>query len=356
MGSKGGSTTTRTEPWRQAQPYILEGMSAARNVMQNPPMYYPGQTFVGPTPGQVQSWADQLGYADLVFGGQPTLQYGSAVGGINELLSGGRLGGMADIVGGQAAQQIGGMGPFGTAGGLDATAAINRMLSGQPDYGGLQGAIEAANAPILRQFEQQILPSLNTRATFLNNPTGGIKSLNMVLPEIGERMALNAQNLTNQERLRALQEQQYAANLVSQGGLAANQQALGLGNLFGNLAGGASGDIARGLGFFGPTAQMGMIPSQLAGQFADFGAGFQQQALQDQMNRYNYYQNLPQDLATWYTQIGQGTAGLGGQTRGPAPNQALNALGGAATGAGLASALGASTGWGAGLGALAALI
>lgn len=360
MGSKGGGTSkTVTEPWKQAQPYVLESLDFGRNVMQNPAEYYPGATFNGPTQGQLQGWNDRLGYMDSVFGGQPTLQYGNAVGGVNNLLSGGQLGNMASFAGQGAQGALGGWNQFGQAGGLDATGAINRMLSGEADYSGLQGAIDAANAPILRQFEQEILPGLNSRATFLNNETGGVKALNKILPDIGERMALNAATLTNQERLRALGSQEAAAGLVSQGGQQANQGALGYGNLFGNLAGGASGDIARGLGLFGTIGAMGEQPGVLNQQFADWGAGFQNQALQDDINRWNYYQQQPQDMATWYNQLVNGTAGLGGTAKGPSGGSggtAMGALGGAATGAGLASVLGTSTGWGAALGALAGFL
>lgn len=358
--SKGGGTTKQvSEPWKQAQPYVLESLDTARGVMQNPGQYYPGQTFVGPTDAQYQAWGDRLGYMDSVFGNQPTLKYGNAVGGVNSLLSGGGMGNLAGQIGGTGLNALQGWNSFGTAGSLDATGAINQMLSGQPDYGGLQSAVDAANAPILRQFEQEIMPSLNSRATFLNNETGGVKALNKVLPEIGQRMSENAQGIYNQERLRALSDRNQAAGLVSQGGLSANQGALGYGNLLGNLYGGASGDIARGLGLFGSIGQMGEQPGNLNSQFADWGAGFQNQALQDDMNRWNYYQSQPQDMATWYNQIVNGTAGLGGTTKGPSGGSggtAMGALGGAAAGAGLASTLGMSTGWGAALGALAGFL
>jgi hypothetical protein len=355
--SKGGGTVKQTsDPWKPAQPYVLDSLQGAQQAYNNPPQYYPGQGFVGPTAGQAQSWSDRLGYMDSVFGGQPTLQYGNAVGGVNSLLGGGGMGTLANQLGGQAGNQLGAWNQFGTADGLNATGAINSMLSGQPDYTGLQGAVDAANAPILRQLNQEIIPGLNTRATFLNNETGGVKALNKVLPDVLQRMDENAQGLYNQERLRALGSRDAAAGMVAQGGQQANQGNISLGNLFGNLAGGAAGATNQGLAQFGNIGQMGQMPGDLNAAFADWGAGFSNQALQDSMNRWNYNQTQPMDMASWYSQIVNGTAGLGGSQKVPSNSTsgtAAGALGGAAAGAGLASSLGMSTGWGAGLGALA---
>ncbi len=48
MGGGGGST--KTEPWKQAQPYILEGYKAAQNLYnQGPAQFFPGQTYVSPS-------------------------------------------------------------------------------------------------------------------------------------------------------------------------------------------------------------------------------------------------------------------------------------------------------------------
>lgn len=321
--SKGGGTTKQvSEPWKQAQPYVLDSLQMASGIARNPPQFYPGQTFLGPQAGDLAAWDQRLGYADAVFGGANAPRFGQATDALSGLLSGGRTGAVAD------------------AGLSGSVSALNRMLSGTPDYAGLEGAIEAANAPILRQFEQEILPGLNERATFLNNETGGIKALNKIMPEMGERMALNAQAIANQERIRALESQER-----------------GLG-MFGNLAGAASGDATRALGLFPTMVGLGETPGLLSQQFAEWGNQFPRQAIAEDMARWDFNQNSPRDLASWYSSIVNGTAGLGGTSRGTAPQQntGLNALGGAATGAALAGTLGMSSGMGAGLGALLAFI
>jgi hypothetical protein len=323
--SKGGGTTKQvSEPWSQAQPYVLDSLRGAQQVYRNPPQFYPGQTFVGPTPGDMAAWDTRLGYSDSVFGGANAPRFGQATDALSGLLSGGGMGSLAQA---------------GLPGGQD---ALTRMLSGTPDYAGAQGAIDAANAPILRQLEQEIIPGLNSRATFLNNETGGIKALNKILPDVAERMSLNAGSILNQERLRALQSQE-----------------TGLGML-GNFLGGASGDQTRGLGLFPSMVGLGETPGLLASQFSEWGRQFPQQALNEDMARWDYQQGQPMDMASWYSQIVNGTAGLGGTSSSRTPtNTGLNALGGAATAGALGSTLGltgGALGGAAGLGALLAFI
>jgi hypothetical protein len=335
-GGGGGGTTT-TSPWGPAQPYIKEGLRGLQAAYRNPAQFFPGQTFVGPTPSELAAWGNRLSYSDQVYGGSQAPKFGEATGALSGALTGNTaLGSLAGNLAPFAGNALmGGWSGFGQAGGLDARGAIGNMLSGQPDYSGLQGAIDAANAPILRQLNQDILPGLERRASFLQNPTGSIKALNRVMPEIGERMSQNAQALYQGERNRALGERAQAANLVSQGGLSMNQGLIGLGGLAGNLGAGASGDALRGLALFPGMVQAGEGPGNLAQQFAGWGRGFQEQALADQMARFNFYQNQPMDWASRYLAMGQGAGGLGGTQaqKNPDGSPIAGALGGAITGA-----------------------
>jgi hypothetical protein len=131
-----------------------------------------------------------------------------------------------------------------------AQSALAKMLSGTPDYVGQQASIDAANAPILRNLNQSIIPGLNQRATFLNNSTGGIKALNRVLPDVTERMSLNANDLMNQERIRAL-----------------NAQNQGL-TQFGNLTGQQNSQAMQAASLFPQLSQLGLIPSTLQEKLA----------------------------------------------------------------------------------------
>lgn len=341
MSKGGGKTTQSSEPWSGAQPYLLDIMSQAQSLSRTPPAYYPGATFLGPTQGQLAAWDTNLAYADQVFGGQPAPQFGEATGALSGALTGNTgLGQFAGQISPLAASQI----QMGFSGGAPTIGDYSSLFSTTPDYQGLQGAIEAANAPILRQFEQDILPGLAQRTAFLGNPTGEIKTLNRVLPEIGERMALNAQTLTEGERQRALGAAERAAGFglqtdISRAGALGDYrgQLLGLGQLGAGLAQGVSADALRGAALFPTLAQAGQFPGQLAQSFADWGAGFQQQALEDQIGRFNYYQNLPHQSLANYNSIVQGFGGMGGtqSTQMPRGSPILGAAGGALTAYGL---------------------
>lgn len=317
--SGGGSTTVQNQdPWSGAQPYLRDLYGMGYTNSRNPAGFYPGATYLGPSQGQLAGWDTQLNYADQVYGGAQAPKFGEATGALSGALTGNNLlGGYAGAIAPNAANQLnsGFSGSPLQTGGLDTTAAFSRALSGQPDYAGVQGAIQAANAPILRQFEQDILPGLNQRATFLGNPTGGIKTLNRVLPELGERMSTNAAAITDAERQRALGAQMGAAGQLADIGGSYRNQLLGLGQLGGSLAGQQSSAALQGVGMFPGLAQAGAAPGLLSSQFADWGQGFQQQALQDQMNRWNYYQNLPAQTASQYSGLLTGAGGLGGNSR-----------------------------------------
>lgn len=212
------STSTRN-PWEFASPVLqqaLQRLSGANDAALDP----------------MQAAArGGVDYASAAFGGVPNMNLGDTTAALSKILGGGATG---------AAGESGGA----------AKIALDRMLSGTPDYAGVQGAIDAANAPILRQLEQDIIPGLNSRATFLNNPTGGIKTLNRVLPEVGARMSENATAITDAERRRALSD-----------------QAAGLG-IYGSLSGQSNAQALQAAGLAPELLKMGLLPSQLEGEAA----------------------------------------------------------------------------------------
>lgn len=325
MGSGGGGSTNtiqNSDPWSGAQPYLRDVMSQAQAQYQGGgPQYYPGQTYVAPNAQQQQAWNTGLNYANQVYGGQSAPQFGEATGALSNTLAGGFN---APLV-------------SGTSGA--AQTALGQMLSGTPDYAGLQTSIDAANAPILRQFEQDILPGLNQRASFLNNPTGSVKTLNRVLPEIGERMSQNAALMTENERQRALQAQQ-----------------TGLG-IYGQLGQGATQAQLAGAGLFPTLAQAGTYPGQVQEQYGNWLQGNAETALQSDIDRWNYGQNLPNQNLQNYAGLVGGFGGLGGSSSSTQAarlssgqrwgNAATGAAGGALAGAQLGGSLGP---WGAVLG------
>jgi hypothetical protein len=452
MSGKGGSSknqtqTTVSEPWKAAQPYLTDIMGRGQTLSQQQPSYYGGPLTVGPTGAESTAWGTRAGYNNQVFGGQQ-LNYGSAANALNQTMAGSTpVGNMAGQIAPQAtnlltqgfqapntsglsgiqspamssaASNIGNYGfgtsldasgrapQFGVAGDLDARGAYQRMLSGTPDYEGVQGAIDAANAPILRQLNEQIIPGLNQKATFSNNSTGGIKALNRVLPEVGQRMGENAQNITNQERLRALGSQEAAANAISQGGfqgyglglqtaqgergleqalagmglqtdttrgqlqlsdtganldrarldlgregaiLDANDRyradLLNYGSLAGQLGGQATGQSLQAAGLFPAVNQVGRQPGDDALAYANYDRALREDALSADQDQFNYMRDQPYNNLGWYQSLISGTAspyGTQSQT-GPAGSRTAGALGGAMFGAGMANQMGYG-GWG----------
>ncbi len=453
-GGSGGTqrTTSSSEPWAPAQPYINDVMGRGQRLAQQTPTYYEGQTYVGPTDSEAAAWRGQNNYNQSVFGGQPTINYGNVTGAVNNAAAGNNqlgtmsnamapaatnavnsafnpydIGGRFDALGQPMGSvrdpnaQAGGVGQysfgtsldasgrapqFGQAGGLDATGAYNRMLSGQPDYQGAQGAVDAANAQVMRQLTDQIVPQLNQQATFSNNMTGGIKGLNAAMPQIAQRMSENAQGIYNQERIRALQSQENAAGQVAQGGLQSyglglqtaqgergleqaqagqnfsadsaranlglqdNQQryntdmarygmnldaanfglqreqareqamggyrsdALGYGNLAGTLASQSAGDQARAAAMAPSIYDMGRQPSGDAMAYANYDRGLREDALQSDIDRFNYMRDQPYDQLGWYSNLISGSASpYGTQTQtAPAGSRAGSAIGGAMAG------------------------
>lgn len=340
MSGGGGNQTTvqKTDPPAYVQPFLTDIAQTAYRNAQTPPAFYPGQTFLGPTQGQLDAFGQQFDYQDSVFGGQQAPKFGQATQALSQNLTGtGGLGQFAGQITPFAGQQLqqGFSGPLSGASGFDTSSAFNRALSGQPDYAGLQGSIDAANAPILRQFNEELLPQLNQRAAFLGNPTGGIKTLNKVLPQLGAQMNENALRATEGERQRALAEQTGAAQFLTNAGQQNRQQLLGLGQLGQSASGQVADNQLQGASLFPSLAQAGMAPGQLSGQFADFGRQFQQQALDDQIGRFNYYQNLPNQTLQNYSGLINGFAGLGNVQTGQLPGASR---GGAAAGGALAGA------------------
>jgi len=356
MAGGGGDQKTIQEPWSSAKPYLEDIMGqAAGRYRSGGAAYYPGQTFVGPTPGQLGGWDTQLNYADQVFGGQQAPKFGQATSALGNALAGNTtLGSMANTISPIASSTLQGSfaNPFGTAGGLDARSAISSALSGAPDYTAVQGALGAANQQQWNQLYNDVIPQLNQRASFLGNPTGSIKTLNSAITNLTNNQNLNAQQAYLGEFNRAKTAQENAAGLVSQGGLSTQSNALGFGNLAGTLASGVSDQSLRAIGQFPSIAQTGAIPGQLSSQFGDWGANFQNQALQDQINRYNYYQGAPDQNLSGYSGIVNGFGGLGGQSsQTPAAGaRAAGALGGAVAGAQLGSQV--YPGWGTAIGAV----
>lgn len=430
-------------------------MQQGQTLARQAPSYYGGPLTVGSTPAEGAAWGARTNFNNDVFGTASAPQYGQLTDTLSQGLQGGQLGQMAgqispyatsQLMGGfgktdtsgisgirtpaqtNAANQIGqynfgtsldpsGKAPqFGVAGDLDARGAYQKMLSGTPDYAGAQGAIDKANAPLLRQFNEELIPGLNQKATFSNNMTGGIKGLNRAIPELGSRMSENAQGIMNNERLRALDAQERAAGAVSSGGfqgyglglqtaqgergleqnqagmnLSADQARAGmqlndygtglsnsqfglqqqgmmgesndryradllnLGSLGGQLAGNAGSQQLGAAGLFPSVYNVGRQPGTDALEYANYDRAIQEDALGAEQQRFDYMRDQPYNNQSWYAGLINGTASPYGTatSTGPAGSRAAGALGGAMAGGQLGGQMFGGNPWAQGIGALA---
>jgi hypothetical protein len=430
-------------------------MSQGQTLSRQGPSYFSGPLTVGPTEAEGAAWGARSGYNNSVFGGATAPDFNQLTGAVSNQLSGNtQLSGMANSIspyatgalmqgfGGpntagisgiqtpgatNAAGQIGQYGfgttldaqgrapTFGTAGGLDARGAYAKALEGTPDYQGVQGAIDAANQPLLRQFNEEFIPGLNQKATFTNNMTGGIKGMNRALPQLADRMSENALSITEGERQRALGAQERARDAVTSGGFqgyglglstaqgergleqnlaglqfGADQarggmmlsdygtglssaqlglqregmladsadryrgDLLNLGSLGGQLAGNAGAQQMQAAGLFPSVYNLGRQPGSDSLEYANYDRAIREDALGAERERFDYMRDQPYNNLGWYSGLINGTASPYGasSTTAPGGSRTAGALGGAMAGGQLGGQMFNNNPWAMGIGAL----
>ena len=187
--------------------------------------------------------------------------------------------------------------------------SLSGMMSGTPDYSGIQAMVDAATTPMMRNFQNQLLPELASRTNMFNNNTGAIKELNRVIPELERNVGDIGAQLTWQERMRAGQEQQFATQLGAQTGL----QAYGMGLQGAGQQAGLDQATQQLM------ANMGLSQAQLGAGLASQQAGLDQSFQQLMANQMGLQGQL--GLQGWQT-----GAGLAGQQAGlESQNQQLMA-------------------------------
>jgi len=191
--SGGGSEVTNSNPWAQAQPYLLDAMSKSQGLYNT-------------TAPQYANPAGNFGY------GQVTGALGGAINGTSD---------------------IGGLSSALTPG---VSSAIASQLSGKPDYTAVNNALDAANQQTWNSFNNTEIPQLNQRASFLGNPSGAIKDLNWATSQIGNNMNLNAQQAYLGQYNDALARQANAAGLGSNIASTAGSQSLQGASLYPTIA------------------------------------------------------------------------------------------------------------------------
>jgi len=191
--SGGGSEVTSSNPWSQAQPYLLDAMGKAQGLYNT-------------TSPQYANPASNFGY------GQVTGALGGAINGTN------------------------GIGSLSNSLNPAVGSAISSELSGTPDYTAVNKALDAANQQTWNSFNNTEIPQLNQRASFLGNPSGAIKDLNWATSQIGNNMNLNAQQAYLGQYNDALARQASAAGLGANIAQTAGAQSLQGASLFPSIA------------------------------------------------------------------------------------------------------------------------
>lgn len=288
MASRSSPSTTETRIDPRLVPFVEQGLGAAQNLFQTGqlqyrdpqtgemragyvPQYFGGQTFVGPS--QYTQQAMELA-AQRAQAGSPLVSQAQ-----------------------QSVQQL------AAGGGPGAATAAGAYLGMNPF---LQGTFEAAARPITSQFQQQIqnIESQASRAGRYGSgamgqlQSGAAESLAANLAGLGERLGF-----AGYQQERGLQEQALA-----------RQQAAML----------SAAQLAPGL------AEQDYLGAQRLLQAGQLGEQYQQQELQDAINRFNFQQQAPfQALQQYLSYLGGVPAGSQ-QVAPEYTNPAATLLGGAA--------------------------
>ena len=304
-----GSSTPSTQVVTQQidpamQPYISYGLQEAQKLYQNPsvPGYYPGQGYVSPTESTQQ--ALQFGANRAVLGNPLLPQAQQTVSGMQNTFN-------------PAIQQM-----QATAGG--------EYLSGNPFFSGAFDAASRAAGTTFQDQMQQVASNTSRAGRYGSGAMGQLQdraagTFATALTDTAGKLAYQ-----NYDAERARQE-------AAQGNI---------GNLYG-------ADYARQLQAAQMSPALAQADYQDISQLYQVGQAqesYQQAALADAMQRYNFQQNLPAAKLQSFLSAAYG-APMGQQTTQPIyRNQAANVLGGAALGGALGGGpLGAGIGAGAGL-------
>lgn len=344
-GKSSGDQTTKTEPWSGQQPYLTAGFQQAQNLLNSGgPEYYPNATY---TPFSPQSqMAMQLGENRALFGSEFDQPAANVAMGAMSGNSPYTQAGMNSLWGGSLGmQQL-----AGTANG--------QYLNSNPYLDSMFGA---ATRGLNTQYNNQVMPGVN--ATF---GSGGRTGSN------AHQTALDMANQQYGNSVGDMAAQIYGGNYQSERDRQLSAST-GLGSLGTSLAGayGSLGqqNFGQQLAGAGLGQQLAQNDWQNIGQLGQIGQqveGKSGQVLQDYMDRFNYYQNRPEQNLQNYVAAINGIPVNGGQTstKGGGGNALTGALGGALTGGALGGMLPASMlaaipggGWAlAGLGGLMGLM
>lgn len=379
-GGGGTNTVTRTELDPTMRPYVEYGLEQAKQLYQQPalPSFYPGATYVGPsqTTQQAMNLAQQRASmgSPLVRGAQQTV--GTLQTAVNPA-----LGGFADVYNRAMYDPSAGVYQQMAQGGMVNPAMAGTQQTAAGAYLGGNPFFQGAFAPAARQAEmafgdamQRIASQSSQAGRYGSNAMGQLQDrasgqFAQALSDVAGQLAYQ-----NYGAERGMQEaamgrlgalgQQDVANIMAGAGALSQGYQQGLGTQLqaaGGLGSTAASDYARQLQAAQTSpalAQQDYADIQQLLGLGQMQEGYQEMALADAMNRFNFAQMQPYQKLQSYLSAAYG-APMGMQQSQPIfRNQLGGGLSGAASGAALGSMImpGLGTGVGAALGGLAGLL
>ena len=268
----GEQTTATVAPWEGQQPYLQQIFSTASDLFgQGAPESYPGQTVANRDDATTQAENYLQGYASNVLPGQ--------------------------IDSAQAAHQ----------------GYFNPNFLTPEANPNIQGFVEASIRPVTEQYQEQVLPSIQTAAQ-QNGAYGGIRQ-NLVTQQAGQDYLNTIGDISQRTYFDA-----YNRNLGAQ---------------------------LQALGMAPQMAQLGTVPASLNAMVGQARQQYDQSLIDSAMQQWQMENQRPWDHLGRYLNLIQGNYGSN-QTRTGPPTQTggfPGFLGGAATGAGLANTLGLGSQW-----------
>lgn len=360
-GSGGGNTTTtqKADPWSGVQPFLTSGYQQLYGMYQpgQGPQYFPGSTVAQSDPLMNIGSDMQMQHLNQIEG------VGNTAGNTNQAMAGLSGAGAGSGLGtaNSAMQQLNGYGGMSSIGGLGALNAMNGLQqAGDPANNPyFNAAVQSAIRPVTQNFQEQVLPGINQGAQEAGQFGGSRQGIAQGLAARGYTDTIGdiATNMGNSAYAQGLQAQQAAGQL----GLGFAGQGLGALSSAGQLGSSLYGTGLTGQGqsqALAGSAQAALgAGGALVNQIGQQRTDMTQAQLNDQVNRWNYQQNLPYTMISDYLSMlngAQGGSTVAQQSGGSSGNRMTGALGGAATGAALGTAImpGIGTGIGAGAGAL----
>lgn len=286
-GSSGGNekTTQTSSPWSSQAPYLKYGMSEAARLYQDAgPQYYPGSTVAGFS--QEQNNAFNMG-TQRAMNGSASMR--NAEGFSNNVLGGG-FGGDAGAKNFANASMYGAFGGDAGARGYTNDVLSGKYLNSDP-----------YSDSVFQNIQQKVTPAVNSQ--FMGSG------------RYGSNLHADTQTRALTEAYAPYASQQYQSGLDRMGQAAGMSDSM-YNNAYGRMAGGAGmaqdmyqQDVANRFG------AAGMAPTFAANDYTDLGAleaigqqkqGLGQQELNDAVQRWQYYQQLP------YDKLGQFLNNIGG--------------------------------------------